>query len=348
MYEKELKEFEIISGTVGSMPDMVQGGGGNTSVKLDGRLMAVKASGYMLKQVTANDGYVVVNYEDIKKYYANANPDSGIDYEKDSTEFAKKSIVRMEGLKELRPSVEAGFHSILGKYVIHTHSVYANILCCAENGREQVEKIFSGMEYAVLWIPYINPGFSLTVRILEGINESLKTSGRFPKVIFLENHGLIVNCNDFDRSLELNTEVNARIRDYLGLTDPYPEIRLETLDDSVYASSSRYLSEYLKKNNITEDYFDRVVLYPDQLVYLNGNISAGGMDSKLNIDMASGRIIYKAGLKEAQTLEETLLAYIYVIDKIEQCGLPLKTMPSAGTDFIRNWESERYRKSLVK
>jgi len=51
---------------------------------------------------------------------------------------------------------------------------------------------------------------------------------------------------------------------------------------------------------------------------------------------------------EAQTMEETLLACIYVIDNINRLGLPLKSMTAEEIDFIKNWESEAYRKSLVK
>ena len=55
-----LKELARISQEVGKHPDFVQGGGGNTSAKLDDRYMAVKASGYRLDQVTEQDGYVIV------------------------------------------------------------------------------------------------------------------------------------------------------------------------------------------------------------------------------------------------------------------------------------------------
>ncbi len=47
-------------------------------------------------------------------------------------------------------------------------------------------------------------------------------------------------------------------------------------------------------------------------------------------------------------MEETLLAYIYVMKGIEKSGLPTKTMAEKDIEFIRNWESEAYRKSLVK
>ena len=72
------------------------------------------------------------------------------------------------------------------------------------------------------------------------------------------------------------------------------------------------------------------------------------MDKKLNINTETGQITYKAGFSEARTIEETLLAYIYVIRNINRCGLPLKIMSEKEIDFIRNWESEAYRKSLVK
>lgn len=348
MYEIELNELELISSIVGSMPDMVQGGGGNTSAKLDENMMAVKASGFMLKQITTTDGYVVVNYKDIKSYYGNVNLISEIDYEKDSVEFTKKSIVRIEGQKELRPSVEAGFHSMLKKYVIHSHAVYANILCCSKNGKELVNKMFAGKEYDHLWIPYINPGFSLTLSISDGIGKHMEKGGKFPEVIFMENHGVIITSDDPRKCIELHAEVNGHISKELGIATAYPEIKLKQLDENTIISETAYLKDFFKGKELDASYFDRVVLYPDQLVYLNGNISVNSEDAKLNINTATGQIVYKTGAKEARTMEETLLAYIYVIDMIEKCKLPLKTMSEGEIDFIRNWESERYRKSLVK
>lgn len=348
MYENELKGLELISSVVGSMPDMVQGGGGNTSAKLDDELMAVKASGFMLKQVTVKDGYVVVNYKDIKEYYDRVDLNSWIDYEKDSVEFAKKSIVRLEGQQELRPSVEAGFHSALKKYVIHSHAVYANILCCSKNGRELVDRIFGGKEYSYLWIPYINPGFSLTLSITDEIKERAAEGGKFPNAIFMENHGLIVTSDDAQKCVDLHSEITGYIKEGLGIKQAYPEIKLKQVDDSTFESNTGYLKEVVKERGIDAEYLGKVVLYPDQLVYLNGNLLAGVGEAKLQIDAAASRVIYKSGAKEAQTMEETLLAYIYVVDMIDKSKLSIKTMTDEEIDFIANWESEKYRKSLVK
>ena len=55
-----LSEFSRVSKTVGARADYVQGGGGNTSVKLDGGLMAIKASGFCLKDIEVDKAYAVL------------------------------------------------------------------------------------------------------------------------------------------------------------------------------------------------------------------------------------------------------------------------------------------------
>ena len=55
-----LENFRRVSGTVGARADYVQGGGGNTSVKLDGGLMAIKASGYCLKDIDVDKAYALM------------------------------------------------------------------------------------------------------------------------------------------------------------------------------------------------------------------------------------------------------------------------------------------------
>jgi rhamnose utilization protein RhaD (predicted bifunctional aldolase and dehydrogenase) len=347
MYEKELMELERISKAVGERADYVQGGGGNTSVKLDGEKMAVKASGFKLKQITPREGYVVVNYRNIVDYYNEVDLSSDKDFEKESVEFVKQNIIETDGLAKLRPSVEAGFHSILKKYVIHTHPVYANILCCSRNGRELTEKVFAGSAYATIWIPYINPGFCLSLKIKEEIARCREKTGKFPEVIFMENHGLIISADDSTRCIELHKEVNDRIIAFMHIGSEYPQISIVPAKEDTLASETVFLKEFLKANKVGYDYFENI-LCPDQLVYLSGNICLDGMEGKLNINTDTGSITYKTNHAEALTLEETLLAFIYVMSEVKKNKLELKVMSPTEVDFIRNWESEAYRRSLVK
>lgn len=348
MYEQTLKELEYISTAVGIPVDYTQGGGGNTSAKLSDELMAVKASGFKLKQISVSEGYVIVNYRNIKDYYDHVNLDEERDCEKESSELVKRNVVPVGGGKPLRPSVEAGFHSILKKYVIHTHSVYANILCCTKNGRETVERIFGDKDFAVIWVPYINPGFSLSVRINDEISRCMGKTGMFPQVIFMENHGLIVTADDSRECVRLHQDVNDVIRDFLSIEETFPEIEIVEVGDNTFISKTGYLNDYFRHNRINPDFFDRNALYPDQLVYLNGNAGVGTTDRKLNINARTGEIIYKTNASEARTIEETLLAFLYVLTNIQKHGLTLKTMSDKEINFISNWESEAYRKSLAK
>lgn len=348
MFESTLKELELISQAVGNSPDLVQGGGGNTSVKLDDEYMAVKASGFRLNQITSKDGFVVVNYKNIKDYYHSVDLASDTDFEKESVEFVKQNIRPIEGGKNLRPSVEAGFHSILKKYVIHTHPVYANILCCSQNGSELTEKIFSGKDYEFIWIPYINPGFCLTLKINEALNKCIAEKGKFPGVIFMENHGLIVSDDDSQKCIELHEEVNRTIREYLGINEVFPAIDVKRMDEDIYVSNTPFVGEFFKSRGAGLEYLEKTVLYPDQLVYLNSNLGNSSNSGKLSLDPETKNIVYRTNYSEAKTIEETLTAYLYVISQVEAQGLSIKCMNEKEIDFIKNWESEAYRKSLVK
>lgn len=346
--EGGLKELEFISKEVGIPVDYTQGGGGNTSVKLDGQYMAVKASGCKLKQITPTEGYVIIDYKKIKEYYEQVDLSVDADFEKESADMAKQSTLPVSWLKPLRPSVEAGFHSILKKYVIHTHSVYANILTCTENGQEQMSKIFSDKPYETVWIPYINPGFCLTLKIKEAIRECIKRTGKPPEVFFMENHGLIVTTDECTKTVELHNEVNETIKKYLDIKEAFPNFELFNIDEKTVISKTSYIRDFIRKGYMKPGFFDEVVLYPDQFVYLNGGVAFNSLENKLNIITETGEVIYKTSAAEAQTMEETLLACIYVVNEIKKRSLPLKTMSEKDINFIRNWESEAYRKSLVK
>lgn len=347
-YESGLKELEYISKAVGIPVDYTQGGGGNTSVKLDEQYMAVKASGCKLKQITPLEGYVIIDYKKLKDYYDHVDLSMDIDFEKESADMAKQSVITVPWLKALRPSVEAGFHSVLKKHVIHTHSVYANILTCTENGQELVRNIFKGKAYETVWIPYINPGFCLTLKIQETIQECTDRTGKAPEVFFMENHGLIVTTDEYTKTVELHNEVNETIKRYLSISETFPSFELFKVDENTIISKTDYIANFITSNNLKPGFFNDVVLYPDQFVYLNDGVSYNNLKGKLNIITETGEIIYKTSAAEAQTMEETLLACVYVINEIQKRALPLKSMTEKDIDFIKNWESEAYRKSLVK
>lgn len=346
---KDLQLLENISQPVGRRPDFVQGGGGNTSVKLDDTYMAVKASGFRLDQVNTEEGYVIVDYQKIRKYFNEVDTSRDVNFEWESSTFMQNCVLQEKNPNKLRPSIETGFHSFLGKVVIHTHSVYANILCCAQEGKELADKIFDD-KYSLLWVPYINPGFDLTIGLNRAIAKYRKQKGISPNIIFMENHGLIVTEESDSKCLMLHQEVNDRIKEYFSIKAPYPKIKLERLSDDVYRSKTGYLKDYLKGNKVDKKMLQDIVLYPDQMVYLGDNVSfeKNDLEAKVRVDRETGEVIYQTSQKEALTIDETFTAYIYVVDHIQKLGLTIRTMSEGAMTFIRNMEGEKYRKKLLK
>ena len=126
-YNILLNDYARLSQSAGARMDYVQGGGGNTSVKLDDTYMAVKASGFCLSDVKPDQAYAVMDYSALRAFYRGHEANEFDNVEQAGSELAKASTIAIEGLSALRPSVEAGFHSLLGTFVIHSHSVYANL-----------------------------------------------------------------------------------------------------------------------------------------------------------------------------------------------------------------------------
>ena len=337
-----IKDLIDISQYAGARADYTQGGGGNTSVKneKDG-IMLIKASGYRLKDITENTAFVAVDKNKIAEYYNSVDLSVKKDYEKESAEVSKNSVIELEGVQTLRPSVEVGFHAILKKYVIHTHSVYANILTCSTEGETVAAKIFKDKDFGYIFLPYINPGFELTLAMKKAIDEYVKSSGKYPEVIFMKNHGLVVNCDDIARVKSLNETVNETIRNYFGLQDNFRAIQLEKTADG-FMSATPVVCDFVKANGLTKEFLDEFPLYPDQLVYLNNILQF----SPEKLKVVNGKVYYNTDEKQATTLDETLAAYLFVISSVKNAGLNISKMSEKEVYFINHWEAEKYRRSV--
>ncbi len=337
-----IKDLIDISQYAGSRADYTQGGGGNTSVKnFDNGTMLIKASGYRLVDINENTAFVAVDKNKIENYYNSVDLSVEKDYEKESAEVSKNSVVEISGMQTLRPSVEVGFHAILKKYVIHTHSVYANLLTCSQEGEELAAKLFKDKDFGFIFLPYINPGFELTLAMKKKIDEYVKATNKYPEVIFMKNHGLVVTGDYIDRVKAVNTDVNETIRNHFGLSDDFRKVDLIPTETG-FKSETKIVTDFVKNNTLNKAVLDETPLYPDQLVYLN-NILAFSPETMIVKD---GTVYYNADVKKATTLEETLAAYLFVVTNVKKANLTISTMNEKEVYFINNWEAEKYRRSV--
>ena len=201
MYHTGKEQMKRISAYAGLRADYVQGGGGNTSVKFDDHLMAIKASGYTLADITEEKGYVTVEYPRIQEYYNAVDTDIQKDYEKESLEVNLSSMSLLPGMENKRPSVEVGFHSFLQTCVIHTHSVYATTLACLHWEIPAVHYLvgFAGPKVPVA--PYATYGTDDLARNV------WQTMGPDYQAVLLANHGLVAVGANLPKALDTAEEI---------------------------------------------------------------------------------------------------------------------------------------------
>ena len=164
--------------------DYVLGGGGNTSVKNESTLW-VKPSGITLATLTP-ESFVGMSREKLRQLFA--------------VEIPEESVVREALVKEMmvqavlsgysrRASVEAPLHdSLSARYVVHTHPALVNGMTCARDGAATCQELFP----EALWLDFIEPGFTLCMRVRQEILDFRQQRGREPSMIFLKNHGVFV------------------------------------------------------------------------------------------------------------------------------------------------------------
>ncbi|MEN6562899.1 MAG: class II aldolase/adducin family protein [Christensenella sp.] len=339
-YNVFLNDYVRLSQSAGARMDYVQGGGGNTSVKLDDTYMAVKASGFCLSDVKPDQAYAVMDYSALRAFYRGHEAGEFDNVEQAGSALAKASTIAIEGLPALRPSVEAGFHSLLGKFVIHSHSVYANLACCAVEMKRILTEALAGADYSWGMVPYIDPGARLSFAIRDELARVKEETGRQPSVIFMQNHGLIVHEETADACVTLHDEVNKRLCDYFSVApDSFLQLDLE-----------RYIADRLCARKYESTFFIDTPLYPDQMVFLIGTLAfgAGTPDAgKILLDLSNGKIQSAAGEAQTRVVTETLAAVLFIEEQIERKGYVVSTMGEQAKRFIANWESEKYRKSLL-
>lgn len=348
--KKRMEGFVKLSGIGGSRADYVQGGGGNTSVKLPNGMMAIKASGFCLKDIQMDSGYVFLNGAALRKFYLENEPENFEDCEKAGAQCAKENILTVEGLPQLRPSVEAGFHSILKTYVLHTHSIFANLAACTVGGRAIAEEALKDAPYSWGWVDYQDPGAKLAFAIRDEMNRVEKETGKVPAVIMMQNHGIIVHDDDEVSCLAIHADANVRLAAYFGLAEnAFPATTIEELAGGIYRATTPYLKEKLTNCAFTQEQLLYEPLYPDQMVFLVGTYYQDQDTVEEGQAVSSnktGELVMRMSKQKAQALTEILTAVFFINEHVQKAGHRVAAMSDAARNFIENWESEKYRKSL--
>ena len=354
----EIKNFVEISNYAGERFDLVQAAGGNSSVKLKNNEMLIKASGFLLSEVHENSGYSKVDIEKIINILKNEDIKNESDKKKREA-YAKKLVEEATLDLKNRPSIETLLHSTLYKYTLHTHPIVVNMIVIQKEWKEILLSIFKNEEIAL--VVYKTPGVELALELDRVIN-TLKI---IPKIIFLQNHGLIItsdNIADIQKLTELvlnKIEKNLKIdmRRY-KLTNKISSLisAVQKNANITYLSEDRYLNEQLIQN---KELFLQTPFCPDSLVFCG--VSAVVLENLLDITLIQNyvekyfelpkviifdrRIFFRAlNVKKAKEIEEVMKFHIMVLEKNLETNKNFLEFHELS--YLCNWEAENFRKKI--
>jgi len=167
--------------------DYVSGGGGNSTAK-NADTLWIKPSGTSLADMTPGK-FVAIDREKLSALYTFTPPTDTAERESVVKDMMMAS--RRPG-SEARPSVETPLHDLIeAVFVIHTHPSLVNGLTCSQNAEATVARLFP----EALWVPYIDPGFTLSIDVRDRLAAYKRQHGRQPTIILLQNHGIFIAGN---------------------------------------------------------------------------------------------------------------------------------------------------------
>lgn len=352
----DLEALVAMSRYAGERFDLVQAGGGNSSVKREDGTMLIKASGRTLSEVDHKKGYVSVRTRDA----AALAEDEEIISIRDKGEREALAIRKLQSLApgSERPSVETFLHALLSRYTLHTHPLLVNAVTCRAEWDIQLRKLFGNR---ATYVPYRTPGFALARELKLAVTEYESSHGRKPEIVFLQNHGLIVSSNVLDQVFELTDSITTLIEKAEGV-----DLSRYRITNSISALIRKtgtwpvtaYLScdaDLLRLIRTRRDLFDCLPFCPDSLVYcgMKPLVIGDSRDPKPfeqyrqehgespRVVLFGDQLLFVgANLRKAREVEEMFKFHLMAL---ELGGNNVRCLDDAELRYLHSWEAERYR-----
>lgn len=350
--DKLLREITALSHTYGTA-GFVKGGGGNTSCKT-GDTLWVKPSGTTLSSLRP-ETFVVMDRARLRKLF-----ELEIPADKQAREALVKDVMTaaVQPGQTGRPSVEAPLHEMLTKrYVVHTHAVLVNGLTCAKDGKAIAHRLFP----TALWVPYIDPGFTLCVDVHRRIAGYREQYGLEPQVILLENHGIFVSGDtpeEIDRLYQSVLAMMTQVYADAGISTTLRHGRPTLVDEEAILGG--LLHEILGVDaaaSVASAPF-RVAegpLNPDHIVYSKafpyvGPLTVEGIAAFCTKHGYAPRVVStRAGVygvgptEKVAQLALDLAMDAALIQQLADAFGGVRFLSDAARQFIETWEVEAYR-----
>jgi rhamnose utilization protein RhaD (predicted bifunctional aldolase and dehydrogenase)/NAD(P)-dependent dehydrogenase (short-subunit alcohol dehydrogenase family) len=281
-----LLDLIALSRHFGDDPEFARGGGGNSSVKVDG-VLYIKPSGTSLSSLTP-ESVVPLDIEKLMAFLE-ATADGPVAGGSDVILEAAVAA-RVGPADERRPSVELLFHALIPeRFVIHTHPTAVNALTCARNGAAIARQLFGDR---AAWVPYIDPGLPLarSIRDARKAHET-RTGGSAPRIFFLASHGLVVAGDTPQEIEDASTQVIEAIRAHLAGLPAVSWKAADRLEPARARIAVRTVGPALRALLATGDRL-KIVTFDDSDLVLDVAGSALGRDLATAGPLTPDQIVY--------------------------------------------------------
>jgi rhamnose utilization protein RhaD (predicted bifunctional aldolase and dehydrogenase) len=342
--DPEFSALLDLSARIGSDASLVQGPGGNTSLKRDGVLW-IKASGAWLSQARERPMMVPVRLAPLLAALDDNDP---------ACESAADFVIADQNPEGLRPSIETTVHAALPhRVVLHVHCVETIAWAVQADAQAGLSALLRGVRWIL--VPYVRPGLPLTQLMRSLIHADTA-------VVVLANHGLVVCGDTVAAAATTLSEVVSRLK---RAVRPAPEPDLAALTQlcagygyrlphlpSVHAvATDRQSLEIARRGS----------LYPDHIVFLGPGVFAldahetladglqrarreGRGEPALVLVPGKGALVRTAAPPAAEAIAGCLGDVLQRLSADE----PIRRLSKEDEDAIANWDAELYRKALAR
>lgn len=333
-----LNELRRMSARVGSNILLVQGAGGNSSVK-DGDVLWVKASGTWLADAEDKDIFVPVALSAARAALMQGD---------------ERVPLAPNAGTSLRASIETSLHALMPhRIVLHVHSVNTIAWAVRTDARTEFARRMDGLAWR--YLNYHHPGLPLARAVGEAIAQDAVD------VLILGNHGLVVGADTCDAVEALVADVEQR----LALEQRHaPAADYDALR-KIHTGTNYRLPRDPRGHGIATDRYSRAIatsgsLYPDHVVFLGPGLpvlehreSLGDVIAQTTADGLSPPVaLLVPGVgslirEDASDGAEAMLSCLALVT----CRLPLiarvNYLTAENEHALLNWDAERYRQQLT-
>jgi rhamnose utilization protein RhaD (predicted bifunctional aldolase and dehydrogenase) len=316
----DIEGLRQFSAKLGSDQTLVQGAGGNTSLKSNGE-MIVKASGKRLADALTEDVFARVAL--------------------DATDWLTGSP---ESVGSLRPSIETSLHAILPyRVVAHVHSVDVIAIAVREDAQSQLAVALQGLSWQ--FVPYVRPGLPLANAV-----QAAGPSGH--NIFVLGNHGLLVGADDFDSCEALIHEVRHRVEVAPRAQTTKPE-QLDTIAHATGLAPAEHSEAHwcaLSEASLAAAIAG--TLYPDHVVFLGRGATEITGASPPPSTAGKSELFLVPGVgaflpHSASSVAHEMAGCLGMVTARIPEGARLRPLSPAQEDELLGWDAEKHRQRLA-